>query len=110
MATEIAVQLFEGVTNFQPLFTEVQLALHHPQLLHNLHHPSLSIPHQLLQRVLEIAQTPIMINFPMELGVIHLGKCHVDAELPFIPTPQVFPLKQGHGVMSRDPPIYLDWA
>ena len=52
----------------------------------------------------------ISVDLTMELGVVHLGKHHVDAEFPLIPIPQVFPLKGGHGVGSRDPPIYLDWA
>ena len=72
--TKVAVQLLVGVANLQPLFTEVQLAVHHYQFLHNLHHPSLGVSHQLLQHVMEIAQTPIVINFPMEFGVIHWAR------------------------------------
>ena len=49
------------------------------------HDPPLGIPHQPLQCVLEVAQTPIMINFPMILGVVNLGKRHIDGKFPLVP-------------------------
>ena len=108
--TEMVIQLLICVANLQPLFTEVELSLDGHKFLHDLHDPPLGIPHQPLQHILEIAQAPITIDFPMILEVINLGERHVDSEFPFIPVPQVPLLDRGHRGMSRDPPIDLDRA
>ena len=107
---EVAVQLLVYVANLQPLFSEVELSLDGHKFLHDLHNPPLSILHQPLQHILEVAQTPITINFPMLLGVINLGEHHVDGKFPLIPVPRVPPLERGHGGMSGDPPVDLDGA
>ena len=105
--TVLAIQFFVCIADLQPLFTEVQLPFHGHQLLHDLHDPPLGLPHQPLQCILELTQTPIRINFPMVLGVINLGECHVDGEFPFIPLLQVPPLDRVHAGVSGDLPIQL---
>ena len=101
----MAVQLLVRVTDFQPLFTEVQLPLNGHQLLHDLHDPSLGILHQPLQGILEVTQASEAINFPMIFGVIDLGECHVNGKFPLIPIPQMPPFGRGHGGMSGNPPV-----
>ena len=86
---EMVIKFLSHIANLQYLFTEIELPLNGHELLHDLHNPSLSIFHQPLQSILEVAQSPITIDFPMVLGVINLGKCHIDGEFPFIPAPQV---------------------
>ena len=106
----LAVQFFIRVTDLQPLFTEVQLSLYVHQLLHDLHDPSLGILHQPLQGILEVAQASKAVNFPMVLGVVNLGKRHVDGKFLLVPVPQMPPFGRGHGGMSGNSPVYLDRA
>ena len=82
---EVAVQFLIWIANLQPLFTEVQLALNSHKFLHDLHDSPLGVLHQHLQCILEVAQAPVAVNFPMILAVINLGKCHIDGKLLLIP-------------------------
>ena len=106
----LAVQLLVCITDFQPLFTEVQLRFYVHQFLHDLHDASLGIFHQLLQGILEIAQAPVAVNFPEVLRVVYLGERHVNGKLPVAPIPQMPPLDRAHGGMSGDPLIDEDGA
>ena len=106
----LAVQFLIHVTDLQPLFTEVQLRFYVHQFLHNFHDTSLGILHQPLQGILEVAQAPTAINFPMILGVVNLGEHHVDGKFPLVPISHMPPLGRGHGGMSGNSPVYLDRA
>ena len=106
----LVIQFLVHIANLQPFFTEAQLPFDSHQLFHDLHDPSLGVLHQPFQGILEITQSPELINFPMILGLVNLGKHHVDGEFPLVPTPQMSPLGQGHGGVSGDPPIHLDRA
>ena len=107
---EMAIKIFIHVANLQPLFTEVELSLNSHKLLRDLHNPPLSVLHQPLQRILEVAQASLPIDFPMVLGVINLGEYHVDGKFPLTPIPQMPPFDRGHRGVSGDPPINLDGA